>query len=113
MLSILYNNCTENYKGGFTMALDVNISKIFRYIQILSSSSDESDKEELNFYLSILKCFESSLTTSAYCSIEPLCLNGCSLEKAKSLATPLGLHIAEGGSGALYLSWSKSILEED
>lgn len=95
------------------MALDVNISKIFRYIQILSSSSDESDKEELNFYLSIFKCFESSLTPNVYCSIEPLYLKGCPLEKAQSLAVPLGLHIAEGGSGALYLGWSKSILKED
>ena len=72
----------------------------------------QNAKEELAFYKGILKCFLSSLDIKAIASIEEIVIKDCPLEKAQKLATSLGLNIAEGGSGATYLSWSKGISED-
>ena len=98
------------------------LPEIFRRIQEVnwiyktpdkhSPEEVQNAKEELAFYKSVLNCFISSLSIKAIASIEEIVIKDCPLEKAQELATSLGLNIAEGGSGATYLAWSKGILED-
>lgn len=98
------------------------LPEVFRRIQEVHWISKTPDKhtpeeiknakEELAFYKSVLKCFISSLDIKAITSIEEIVLKDCPLEKAQELARSIGLYITEGGSGAAYLSWSNSILED-
>lgn len=94
------------------MINDINLGKLFRHIQKLSISQKPEDEEELDFYLTVFKCFINELNPKVSYPLLDISFKKCPLDKAQALAIPLGLHIAEGGT-ANYLSFSKSILEED
>lgn len=90
----------------------MTLPQIFRRIHSLRREALEGSreaKEEVDFYLSVFQSFHNSLKTKANMSMEEITLKVCPLDKAQVLAKSLGLHIAEGGSGALYLSWSEGL----
>lgn len=90
----------------------ITLPEAFRKIHNLrwqALHGNQDAKEEFDFYLSVFKSFQLSLKTKANMSMEEITLHDCPLPKAQALATSIGLNISEGGSGTLYLSWSKGL----
>ena len=95
------------------MNAKINFAEFIRHIQTLSNSRSFTPEqlEEFEFHLALHSVSSQVLVPGFTETIVPLYLKRCSLERAKELVKPLGLHLVEGGSGTVYLSWSKGLAE--
>ena len=93
------------------MKANANLADFVRHVQTLSNSTEFTPEqiEEFEFYLTLNSILSQVLVPGFVETIVPLTLKRCSFEKTQKLAKPLGLHLVEGGSGTIYLSWSKGL----
>lgn len=98
-------------KGLAETNAKTNLAELIQHIQSLSNSSSFTPEqiEEFEFYLTLNSILSQILVPGFIETIVPLPLKRCSLKRAKELAKPLGLHIVEGVSGTVYVSWSKGL----
>lgn len=98
-------------KGLAKTNTKTNLAEFIRHIQSLSNSTSYTPEqiEEFEFYLTLNSILSQVLVPGFIETIVPLPLKRCSFERAKELAKPLSLHLVEGGSGTVYLSWSKGL----
>ena len=96
------------------MKKSVNLSELIRRIQFLNTKTDptQDELEELDFYLAVIDTVNESLLPGCISNLVPISFDICSVEKAKTYAINIGLHIAEGGSGTVYLSWANTQLHK-
>ena len=84
------------------------VAEFARHIQHLSTlpTPTGEEKMELRFYLEVLQ----KTTSTKIGNLVPI--SSYPIENAQRWAALLDMHVVEGGSGGLYLSWSKG-LERD
>ena len=88
----------------------INLAELIRHIQKLANSTEFTPEilEEYEFYLALFSVFNQAILPGYSENLVNFHLKRCPIEKAQSLAEPLGLHIVEG-KNALYLSWAKNL----
>ena len=93
------------------MNAQINLAGLVRHTQKLANSTQltPAQIEEFEFYIELSRVLTQVLTPGFIQNLVPITLKRCSIEKAQELAKPLGLHVAEGSSGTIYLGWSKGL----
>ena len=91
----------------------MSLAELIRRTQSLTNKKNisEEELEELDFYVSLKNTLIQIFTPGNIGNLIPISFTTCSLELAKELANSLGLKVVEGGSGTLYLSWSKGLVD--
>lgn len=84
----------------------ITVAEFARKIQQLSNlpSPTEKEKMELRFYSEIIQ----RISEIDIENIVPLA-GTYSVENAQQWAKSLGMHVVEGGSNKIYLSWTKGL----
>ena len=90
---------------------NATFADLVRHIQQLANSHSLTPDqiEEFEFYIESHRILSQVLTPGFIENIVPINLKRCSIEKAKELAKPLGIHIVPGVSGTIYLSWAAGL----
>ena len=90
---------------------NATFADLIRHIQFLAQNPNKTSLEakELEFYKSIYEILGQTFEPKFIENIVSIKLKGLSFEKANSLARSLGLHLVQGNSGTLYISWSKGL----
>lgn len=96
------------------MNSSVNIAELIRRIQFLTNKKNPTyeESEELDFYIAVADTISKIFVPGCISNLVPISFNICSVEKAKTYAINIGLHICEAGSGKIYLSWANNQLGE-
>ena len=91
--------------------INATFADLIRRIQSLTLDPDKTpvETQELEFYKEIYKIIGQAFQAKFIENIVPINLKGLSFEKASSLTRSLGLNLVHGGSGTVYLSWSKGL----
>lgn len=86
----------------------LTVAEFTRKIQRLAHHPSPSKEEEmeLRFYFQVVK----KMSEIDICNLVPLDI-ACPIEDARKWAIPLGMNVVKGGSGNIYLSWSKGLDE--
>ena len=67
----------------------------------------EAEENELKFYFQVL---QKLIENDGVNNLVPLEVS-FSVEDATEWAIPLGMHVVQGGSGTIYLSWAKGLCD--
>jgi len=86
-----------------------SLPEFIRTIQQLNSPKNDNEAEDYDFYKAVLQVIQDAITPGNIETLVPINLGICSLERANKIAKSYGLHVVEGGSGTMYLSWSKGL----
>ena len=92
---------------------NMSLAELIRRIQALTNSKEPTTEqvEELDFYVSLKDTLNQVFIPGNVGNIMPIYFTTCPLERAKELASSIGLKIVECGSGTNYLSWSKGLVD--
>ena len=84
----------------------ITVAEFARRIQRLTSIQNPTTEEEneLKFYSEVLK----KMVEIDVENLVPIDIT-CTLSDAQKWALPLGMHVVNGQSGIIYLSWSKGL----
>ena len=90
-----------------------SLAEIIRRIQELTNLKDPTPEqvEELDFYVSLKNTLNEIFTPGNIGNLMPIYFSICKFEKAQKFAKSIGLFLTEGGSGTVYLSWSKGLVD--
>lgn len=91
--------------------VNATFADLIRRIQSLTLDHNKTPAEaqELEFYKEIYKILGETFEPKFIDTLVSINLRELSFSKASSLARSLGLHIVQGGSGTVYLGWSKGL----
>lgn len=89
------------------------LAEIIRRIQALTNTKQPTPEEieELDFYISLKDTLNQIFVPGEISNLMPISFTTCPLEKAKELANSIGLKVVKGGSGTIYASWSKGLVD--
>lgn len=76
-----------------------------------SEPLSEDEKKFLNPFFSILKNSIETIENMVPSYLQPFL--SIELERAKQLTLTFGIHLVDGTTGTLYLSWSKGVFDEE
>lgn len=92
---------------------NMSLAELIRHIQALTNLKDPTPEqvEELDFYMSLKDTLNQIFVPGEISNLMPISFTTCSLERAKELANSIGLKVVESGSGTIYVSWSKGLVD--
>ena len=92
---------------------NTSLAELIRHIQALVRIKDPTTEQvaELDFFVSLKDTLNEIFVPGSIGNLMPIHFTVCPLERAKELASSIGLKIVESGSGTVYLSWSKGLVD--
>lgn len=93
------------------MNASVNLAELIRHIQNLANKRDMSMEEaqEFQFFIELNSILNQVFVPGQIENLVPINLGICPFEKAQSIANSIGLDLVEGGSGTVYVGWTKHL----